>query len=357
MADILSIQSPIVFDDSIKNYEIHMHQPYTISQFKNTDEIRIAIQHQDLCVLPSQSSLHITGKITKPNGTALAATSLVNNAICHMFEEIRYELNGVEIEKCKNPGLTCTMKGWLSFNPSEVFMLGIADWTNIAETESFVDNAGNFDVSIPLRMNFGSAEDYDKIVVNMKHELILVRSRNDLNSVLQTNTAAQEANPVYENFKLVLNRIEWLMPYVNVSDKFKFNLLNFIGKDKPIDMSFRTWELYEYPQLPQTNRHVWTVKISNQLEKPRLIALGFQTDRKDQESKNASQFDHCQITNFQLFLNSQYYPYGNLNLDINQNQFSRLYDKYVKFQSSYYNKDPQLMLKKKISLNICLLWL
>ena len=34
-------------------------------------------------------------------------------------------------------------------------------------------------------MILGFAEDYRKIVVNAKHELILMRSRNDLNAVLQ----------------------------------------------------------------------------------------------------------------------------------------------------------------------------
>ena len=136
------------------------------------------------------------------------------------------------------------------------------------------------------------------------------------------------------------------MPYVTVSDKYKINLLNFIGKDRPIDMSFRTWELYEYPQLPQSKNHVWTVKTSNQLEKPRFVFLVFQSNRKDQKDNRASRFDHCNISNVRLYLNSQYYPYGNLNLDMSQNQYSILYDMYTKFQSSYYNKVSQPMLKK-----------
>ena len=47
------------------------------------------------------------------------------------------------------------------------------------------------------------------------------------------------------------------MPYVTLSDKRKIRLLSNIKKD--ITMSFRTWELYEYPMLPNTTKHVWTV--------------------------------------------------------------------------------------------------
>ena len=107
-----------------------------------------------------------------------------------------------------------------------------------------------------------------------------------------------------------------------------------MGKDRPIVMSFRTWELYEYILLPITSRQVWTVKTSNQLEKPRFVILGFQTTRKDQKAVIASQFDHCNLTNVKLFLNSQSYPYGNLNLDVNRNQFAILYDMYANFQNS-----------------------
>ncbi len=51
-------------------------------------------------------------------------------------------------------------------------------------------------------------------------------------------------------------------------------------------------------------------------------------------------------TNVKLFLNSQYYPYSNLNLNIVQNQYAVLYDMYANFQSAYYGKDPEPLLKR-----------
>lgn len=345
MEEVLSIQSPVIFDESVANYEIHAHQPYTLSAFNNSDEIRIAIQHQDLCALPSRSSLHVCGRLLKADGNAVAGTSLVNNAICHMFEEIRYELNAIEIDKCKNVGLTSLMKGWVSFSPNQSQLIENAGWLDVQETQELVDNGGYFDVSVPLSMILGFAEDYRKIVVNAKHELILTRSNTDLNSVVQRHVQVDGAN-VYENFNITISKIEWLMPYVVLSDKHKIRLLNHIEKDLPIRMSFRSWELYEYPLLPATSKHVWTVKTSNQLEKPRFVIVGFQTNRKGQKTANASRFDHCNISNVKLFLNSQYYPYGNLNLDINHNQYAVLYDMYANFQNSYYNKETEPMLNK-----------
>ena len=348
MADILDIQSGLEFDESVSHYEVHAHHPYTSLNFKNSDEIRISIQHQDLNLLPSRSCIHIVGRLTKSDGTALARTLLVNNAVCHLFEEIRYELNAIEIDKCKNVGLTSVMKGWPSFNPSQKIFLENAGWL-CENGQSIVNADGYFDVFIPLSMILGFAEDYRKIVVNMKHELVLSRSRTDLNALVQTPTAG--ANPTYEAFKLDLLKIEWLMPYIQLSTQYKIRLLRQIEKSKPISMSFRSWELYEYPTLPSSTRHVWTVKTSTQLEKPRFIILGFQTNRKNQNSANASIFDHCNLREVKLFLNSQYYPYGNLNIDINRNQFAILYDMFANFQQSYYGKNPEPLLTKANFIN------
>jgi len=86
--DILNITAPCNRDESVSHVKIHAHQPQASSSLNNNDEIRIAVQAQDLNVLPSKSSLHITGRLTKANGIAVAATTqLVNNGICFLFDE------------------------------------------------------------------------------------------------------------------------------------------------------------------------------------------------------------------------------------------------------------------------------
>lgn len=343
MEKILNIQKSIVFDESIAHYETHAHQPFASATFNNNDEIRIAVQHQDLCLLPSKSSLHIHGKLTKANGTAVQQTKLVNNAICHLFEEIRYELNAIEIDRSKNLGLTTLMKNYLSQSPGQISLMENAGWLIGDEDGKLTDENGYFDLSIPLSSIMGFAEDYNRIIVNAKHELILTRTNTNVNAIVQTLPAGNEA---LEQFTISLQKIEWTVPYIKVSDPRKIQLLNFIAKDPAITMSFRTWELYEYPLLPVTPKHVWVVKTSTQLEKPRYVVVSFQTERKNNLTKNASHFDHCNIRDIKLFLNSQCYPYGNLNLDIAKNQYALLYDMYANFQASYYGKEPEPLLSK-----------
>ena len=81
------------------------------------------------------------------------------------------------------------------------------------------------------------------------------------------------------------------MPYVFLSDKRKIPLFNYIEKNRPVVMSYRSWKFYEYLLLPSFPKHVWTVKTSNQLEKSRFIILAFRANRKSRRQVNVSQFD------------------------------------------------------------------
>jgi len=44
-------------------------------------------------------------------------------------------------------------------------------------------------------------------------------------------------------------------------------------------------------------------------------------------SENTSRFDHYKLNNVKLYLNSEYYPYDEMNLDFDKNRWSILYDR------------------------------
>ncbi len=279
MEGILGIQESVAFDESISQYEVHAHQPYTAANYNNSDEIHISI-HQDLCLLPSRSSIRIRGRlIDTVSNTLPKNTRFVNNGICYLFEDAHLELNGIEIDRCKNVGLSTLMKNWVTLHPNKSTIMRNAGWFGLFEEHGLVNDQGDFDVFIPLSMILGFAEDYKKIMVNVKLEFILTRSRDDLNAILQAGTVANEVT-IWDHFKIDLTRIEWLMPYVQVSDSRKISLFKFLEKDHPITISFRSKNFFEYPLLPATPKRIWVVKTSNQPEKSRFIIVGLQTQKK-----------------------------------------------------------------------------
>ena len=66
--------------------------------------------------------------------------------------------------------------------------------------------------------------------------------------------------------KVKINKIEWLLPHVQLSNEYKIRMLRQLERQKSVKMAFRSWKLYENPMLSETNSYIWNVKTSNQLE-------------------------------------------------------------------------------------------
>lgn len=334
MNRIINVNSESNFDNSIIDFQFHSHNPYSSNSFGNSDEIRIPIHQQDVYTLPSESFILIEGTLKKQDESDDTTTSLVNNVIAFLFEEIRYELCGTEIDRVKNVGLTTTMKNILTARPGDIHWMGNAGWT-LPSIDELKDKT-NFSFCVPLKLLLGFAEDFKEILLNVKQELVLLRSSSDKNAILQ-NTPSLHA------VKFVINKLVWKMPYVKIDDEIKLPLLKLVEKDQPLRIAFRRWQIHEYPVLPQTTSQTWTVKTLSVIEKPRYVIVGFQTNRKDVSDKNASHFDFCNLNNIKLYLNGTYYPYDPLN-----GKKSLFYEYYSKFQSSYYaGSDDQPCLSKK----------
>jgi len=129
------------------------------------------------------------------------------------------------------------------------------------------------------------------------------------------------------------------MPHVILNEGNKLSLLRVLESGRYLSMSFHLWDLYEYPLLQSTTKHSWAVKTATQLEKPRYVIFALQTSRKNIMSRDVSVFDDCNLTNVKLYLNSEFYPYDDLNVDYGKNRYAILFDMYACFRKAYYGYD------------------
>lgn len=320
---ILQVKSPVLQDDDIISQQYHTYTPYTTS-YNNNDEIRITIQSQDLNVLPAYSYLYIEFKTEKSDGTPFGNEEafFAYNCIAHLFSEIRYELNGFEIDRCKVPGITSTLKNLVACKSEDE-----RSYVLFNHNSETAINVGTYRMILPLRFVFGFCDDFRKVILNSKHELILVRSRSNVN-FYKSNA---------DNLKLTINKIQWKIQHVQLSDKAKLSMLKMISRNESLLLPFRTWDLYELPLIPQTTRHTWSVKTTSQVNKPRYVIVAFQTNRNNIIGSDFSMFDHCNITNLKLYLNNERYPYDDMNLCFNESHFHELYHIVQSIQQNYYH--------------------
>lgn len=312
-------------DTSITSKQYQTYLPY-VSTFNYQDEIRIVINSQNSLVLPSESYIYIEGTFFRAANAVdgQANPAVVCNFASFMFDNMRYELNSTEIDKCKNVGITSTLK-ILSTMPNSEYRC--AESSGLVSANQEAQAPGTFAVVLPLKHYFGFCEDYRSILMNSKHELILTRSRNDVNSFHGANN----------NMGITINQIQWRMPHIRVDDYMQLRMLKQIESNEAIPLSYRSWDLYENPGLPQTTRHCWSIKSTSHLTRPRYVFLAFQTNRENVITRTKSQFDPIALTDARLYLNSDIYPQESMNLNFAGNRAAIAYDMYKKFRSSFYH--------------------
>jgi len=74
------------------------------------------------------SSQYIEGKLTINKLIAGSDVALGNNCVAFMFDEIRYELDGVDIDRNRNVGITSTLKNYVTMSSKKSVIARNAGW-------------------------------------------------------------------------------------------------------------------------------------------------------------------------------------------------------------------------------------
>jgi len=327
MSQLLSIFEGVKFDNSIIKREYHTYLPYASNTFKLNDEIRIPIHASDLYLDIANSYIYLEGKIAGD----LKKSKLTNNAFAFMFREARYELNGVLLDECKDVGMTVLLKNLATMKAGEEKMLSMMGWRTVGDLFTIDPVTGTFSAAIPLNKIFGLMEDYRKLFIMSKHELILFRAKSDFDCFKGT-----------DELKITLNKVEWHAAHVLLSDEIKLKMLAAIDRGKILNVPFRRWDLYEFPELRSNRKETWTIKTFSNLERPRYVIVGFQTNKRENKDASSASLDYCSITNITLYVNDAAYPYDRMDLDFDMGLIGEAYRMYVDLNTNYNNLDtPQ----------------
>lgn len=170
-----------------------------------------------------------------------AKVNFINNGLAFLFTEMRYKLNGTEIQKLKYSGITSCLKCYCSHPPNELHEVQNAAWDIDMEVndnkEFMIEN--KFSGCIPLKYLFGFCEEYKKILLNCNQQLILNRASTDYDA-LRVTGGGSDTNTKFKQSGIELNTLQWRMPIVKVSDTEKLKLLKVLNSRKPYSCAFRT---------------------------------------------------------------------------------------------------------------------
>ena len=356
MNGILRITDPILSDNSIDKYEDVEYEPVVGSILNSSgQDIRLAIETQDIFTHPSESYLIIEGELKKNDNNRYAnddPIALTNNGIMHLFKRIRYDLSGQEMETIANVGQATTMLGLLKYPDDFSKSKGLNQlwYKDTTDTAVLADNVGfkirhdyiitnsqprgSFSFRIPLKHIFGFCGDYDKVVYGLKHNLTLTRNNDNEAIYRGANNAA--GNPLVAG-KIVLSKISWFMPHVTPADKDKMELYKIIERKEKIPVGYRMIQC-DNASIPQST-FSWRLSVKSSPEIRRFIIVGFQTGKSGDQEQNPSIFDNINVSNIYAMLNSVRYPTTDYNISFLAQKFSRVYGDVTEFRAKFFNMD------------------
>ena len=324
--DILDVVEPLREDESIIGYDYRNYYPYNAKQLGKSDEIRIPC-HNTAFVHPSESCLYLEGIVdfTAP-AEKFDKVRLIKNFSMFLFSEVRFELNGQVVDSVRCPGIVTTVKNYGLLTEQEKIRASEYFWS--ADGVEISKTSPNFSCCIPLSRIFPLCQDYRKIIMFSKLELVLVRSRSDLDCFAESLAGAEAG--------LTLTKVAWKIPHVSLADLLKLRMTKILESGREISLGFRAVEYFENPNIAGGTQLTWQIKTSAGPERPLYVIVAFRKDRKQQMSKDASVFDHLALRETKLFLNSHQLPYENMDLDFSKDQFSVLYRMFNQFRKSFY---------------------
>lgn len=367
--EMLNIDEPYVFDESISSMNFYEYTPQTQAN-NNTPghPISIIINNQDIYSLPSKSYVSVKGQIRRlgNNNVYVAADeiALINNAMMYLFSAIKYDLGSTTIESILWPGQVTSMIGYLSYPDDFSTSSGLTccwskDSNNNANSAKYVASVGApaagytpeenpnynqgfavrkaylfsanplgcFEFNIPLTHIFGFAE-YKKVIYGLKHTLTLTRDSD--NQALYRNATVDG--------KVDITSITWHMPQIQMTPEYLTGMRKMIEQKVTIPLGFRA-RTSEQITVPQNHHFTWRLSVTGGVEKPRWIIIGFQTDRIGTQQQNPATFDHLSLKKAWVTLNSERYPMSDIITNFDRNEYMKLYNMFDDFKKEYYGID------------------
>ena len=128
------------------------------------------------------------------------------------------------------------------------------------------------------------------------------------------------------------------MPHVIPADAEKFSIYMTIESKVKVPVAYRTGQC-DMLSVPESTSFTRRLSAKTASAKPRFIIVGFQTAKDGDQTKNSSTFDHVNLRNAYVMLNSDRYPAVDYNLSLSNQKFSRVYGDAALFGVKFFVMD------------------
>ena len=120
--------------------------------------------------------------------------------------------------------------------------------------------------------------------------------------------------------KSVSIKFRFFMPHVIPADAEKLSIYKTIESKVKLLVAYRTRQC-DMLSVPELISFTWRLSVKTAPEKPRFIIVAFQTDKDGNQTNNPFTFDHVDLKNAYVTLNSDRYHAVDYNLSFPTRHF------------------------------------
>lgn len=288
---------------------------------------------------------HITGKLTKKDGTDYPANStikLVDNFASFLFSRIEVKKHNVQIDVVENPGITSTIKGLVKYSNNQRHTLSDSGFV------SEFTGGGKFEALGTLgHLGLGFFDHLKHPMFRGGFEIRFSRAGDNDAIYLWKGTGAGATEP--DEGKITIESFTLRVPIVEYDPTQKISLLSklkSLSDSGKLIYDYLQWQCIEKKGITSPFKFDITNLFRNVYD-PNFIIIGLQNNRLNSQKRDPSKFDSENIQNVSVKTNNHtIYPYENQNLDITNSKYRILYDMYQSFRRSTF-RDENVYLSSK----------
>ena len=324
MASVLNSQLKIfdeaVEDNSITSVNYHPYPEENLQKGRTQTRFNVIVKDTDSWVNFSRAYLQIKAKITTSAGVAIAAENIALNGSGYcLFERAELLCDNQVIETVNHQHIGNLML-MLAGSSEDYYKTTLSNTGLALESDATFTSTGfvarkakaagsnMMEFTLPLKHMFGFCNT-DKITRGVRYEVVL--TRNSHPDMIQQDNAATGDSEVHIDLCTL-----WC-PTVQPSIQATQYLENKLNEGAEARLQWMGRSVYRSP-LFQGNDTTPTWRITNNAVKPRHVFIGFQPSANQNNNELSNQvFDHQNLTEISLKVNSETVPREKIELDYN----------------------------------------
>jgi len=351
----LNLEEDVYQSNAIKYMKYQDHFALE-SQLNNDSDFNIYTQNIDGLLLLQDSVLIMDVEMKKAAGdfADADAISLTHNGPMYLFGKIKLELDQLVVEEFNHPGIATTVAGLCKYDNGFSETVGRKQCWVVDAASGTATTATNKGFNARKRMlldnnttkgtcrfviPFSHISDFKgKIITGIKAILSFSRTPRNNDALFKTDATGGTA---VDDGVLKITRLCWRIPYINLNLEAQLRVEKIL-RSKPV-ISFKyIQKTVQVQALPTSNNYSWNLSTYTTFNKITGIVVVFQTDQNNNQTKNASLFKHCDVTDMKCSLNLIEYPGIALNCGYDSGLFMESYDRYVNFRGLFTSGLPEI---------------